>query len=128
MEKFKEIKPQIVILDYHLNNRYPDAADGIQVLDWIKKENRETNVVILTNDDNLEIAKKSFKHGASDYVVKTETQFDKINYSLANLFKIIETKRDAKNYKIFFGLFLFLFALLAGVVITIQIFCPSILK
>ena len=58
MEKFKEIKPQIVILDYHLNNRYPDAADGIQVLDWIKKENRDTNVVILTNDDNLEIAKR----------------------------------------------------------------------
>ena len=33
MEKFKEEKPQVVIVDYHLNSRYPDAANGIKILD-----------------------------------------------------------------------------------------------
>ncbi|MBC7863356.1 MAG: response regulator [Bacteroidia bacterium] len=48
MEKFKEIKPEVVILDYHLNGKYYDAIDGIKVLDWIKKENTESNVIMLT--------------------------------------------------------------------------------
>src|ERR1035441_782872 len=86
MAKFKDEKPPIVILDYHLNGTNPDAVDGIKVLDWIKKENSATNVIMLTADDKIEIAIKSFHHGASDYVVKTETKFNKINYSLLNIF------------------------------------------
>jgi len=129
MEKFKVEKPQVVILDYHLNNRYPDAADGLKVLDWIKKENNKTNVIMLTNNDNIDIAIQSFKHGASDYVVKTETQFEKINYSLHNLFNIVDAKNDVRRYRCFFGLFLFLFALLAGAVVLIQLFFfKSIIK
>jgi two-component system, OmpR family, response regulator len=125
MEKFSEEKPQVVILDYHLNNRYPNAADGIKVLDWIKKASQETYVVMLTNEDNLEIAKKSFKHGASDYVVKTETQFDKINYSLLNLFKMMEIKNENRRYKLGVFAMLLMISLLALVAIAIQIFNPS---
>ncbi|MDP2387799.1 MAG: response regulator [Bacteroidota bacterium] len=99
MEKFKEEIPQIVITDYHLNSKYPDAMDGIQLLDWIKKENSETSVVILTGDEDLNIALKAFHHGASDYVVKTETKFRKLNYSLANIFKIIDAKEEVKKNK-----------------------------
>ena len=99
MTKFKVEKPQIVILDYNLNSKYPTAADGIKVLDWIKHENPDTHVIILTGNDSLDIALKSLKHGASDYVVKTETQFRKINYSLLNIFNTLKAKREAKKYK-----------------------------
>lgn len=99
IEQFKKEKAQIVILDYHLNSKYPNAANGIQVLDLIKKEDANVNVIMLTGEDDIEIASKSFKHGASDYVVKTETKFRKINYSLSNLFKIMEAKEEAKKYK-----------------------------
>jgi DNA-binding NarL/FixJ family response regulator len=121
MLKFKEEKPQVVILDYHLNSRYPDAMDGIKVLDWIKEESPETSVIMLTSDDNVEIALKSFKHGASDYVVKSETKFRKINYSLFNLIKITEARNDAQRYKYMaFGLFLCI-AFMVGIIIAIQI-------
>jgi len=99
MKIFKEVKPQVVILDYLLNSRSPNAADGIKILDWIKKVNNDTNVIMLTSDDKIDIAIKSFMHGASDYVVKTETQFKKINYSLLNLFKVMKAKSDARMYK-----------------------------
>jgi len=92
MQKFNEENPQIVILDYHLNGKNPDAADGIKVLDWIKEENNETFVVMLTADDDVDIAIKSFQHGASDYVVKSDTQFKKITFSLLNFFEIIKEK------------------------------------
>jgi DNA-binding NarL/FixJ family response regulator len=122
MQNYKEEKPQVVILDYHLNSKLPDAADGIKVLDWIKKDSPETNVIMLTSNDNMDIAIKSFKHGASDYVVKTETQFMKINYSLLNLFKMVKAKSEAKRYKNVIRLFLYFIALQVAVIIAILIF------
>lgn len=122
MEKFKLEKPDIVILDYYLNYKFSNAADGIAVLDWIKKEDPTIKVIILTGEDNLEIALKSFHHGASDYIVKTETQFRKINYSLLNLFKTIEAKSYANRYKNLAIAISLCFALLLGGVIAIQVF------
>jgi two-component system OmpR family response regulator len=128
MEKFKEIKPQIVILDYHLNGSNPNAADGIKILDLIKRENPETNVIMLTSDDSTEIALKSFHHGAYDYVVKTETKFRKINYSVFNLFTMMEAKKETKRYKyMVVSLFVFV-SLLVGGLSALQIFSPSILR
>jgi DNA-binding NtrC family response regulator len=128
MDKFQEEKPKVVILDYHLNSKYTDAADGLVVLDWIKKENDETNVIMITNDDQCDIALKSFKHGASDYVVKSETKFSKINHSLFTTFKMMEAKSDAKKYKnMAIGLGLFV-AFLVGVILTIYIVDPILLK
>ncbi|OFY19960.1 MAG: hypothetical protein A2W98_13320 [Bacteroidetes bacterium GWF2_33_38] len=98
MEKFNEEKPQIVILDYHLNSKDWNALDGIKVLDWIINKNKETLVVMLTRDDHVDIAIKSFHHGASDYVVKNHTQFKKINFSLLNFFKIIQAKNNSEKY------------------------------
>lgn len=126
LSKFIEVKPQIVILDYHLDKNTPDAANGLTVLSWIKNNNPITYVIMLTKDDNIDIALQSFKHGASDYIVKTDTQFRKIIFSLFNLFRMMESKRDALRYKyMVFGMLIFI-PLLIGIVITIQIYNPSL--
>ncbi|MES2140997.1 MAG: response regulator [Bacteroidota bacterium] len=122
MRRFLQVMPEFVILDYYLDSKDMTADNGIKILDWIKKENGETNVIMLTSDDHIDIALESFKHGASDYIVKTETQFKKINYSLLNLFKIIEEKSYAKNYKwLIVALFLGIGMLITGIV-AYQIF------
>ncbi len=128
MKEFMAIRPHVVIVDYKLNSKRADAVDGIKVLDWIKSENPQTNVIILTSEDDVEIALKSFHHGAADYVVKTETKFNKINYSLYNLFRLIESKIEAKRYKhLSIGLIIAI-SLMIGVVATIQILQPEIFK
>jgi DNA-binding NtrC family response regulator len=128
MEKFKEERPQVVILDFHLNNNNPDAVDGIKVLDWIKKESFETSVIMLTRDDNIEIAIKSFRHMASDYIVKSETIFRKINYSLLHIFKMMEAKSDARRYKnMVIGIVLCVALVIIGVTL-IQIINPFFLN
>lgn len=114
MKQFKKEKPQVVILDYYLNSNYPDAMDGIKVLDFIKKENPETNVIMLTINDHIDIALKSFHHGASDYIVKTETKFMQINYSLVNIFQMMVAKSNAKMYNRMVYLIYFCIALLIG--------------
>lgn len=121
MEEFKIVQPEVVILDYQLNSKYPDAVDGIKMLDWIKKENPETNVIMLTVDDNMDIALTSFHHGAVDYIVKkTETQFKKINQSLLNLFKMMEAQSYEKRYKELVILIYICIAILIGVVIAVR--------
>jgi len=128
MNRFMQVMPELVILDYYLNTTYPEAVDGIEVLDWIKRENSETNVIMLTSDDNIDIALKSLKHGASDYIVKTETQFRKINYSLLNFFNIWKAKADARKYRrIVIALFLFIIIMIGGVILM-QVFIPTPLK
>lgn len=122
MRRFLQVMPEFVILDYYLDSKDTAADNGIKILDWIKKENGETNVIMLTSDDHIDIALESFKHGASDYIVKTETKFKKINYSLLNLFKIMEEKSYAKNYKwLIVALFLGIGMLITGIV-AYQIF------
>jgi len=128
MKRFNEAKPQVVILDYHLNGKNPDAADGIKVLDWIKKENIDTNVIMLTQDDNIDIALKSFRHGASDYVVKSETVFRKINYSLLYQYKMMEANHNAARYKQILFVTVLCIIIVIGIVIAIQLINPSIIN
>jgi DNA-binding NtrC family response regulator len=128
MEQFKHEKAQIVILDYNLNSKYPGAADGIKVLEWVKKEDPETNVIMLTGEDNIDIATRSFKHGASDYVVKTETKFRKINYSLSNLLTVMEARNEVKKYK---RMLVIVFGWIAALLVTIliiKLMNPSLLS
>lgn len=85
MEEFMEVVPDLVILDYYLNSKSSEAADGLQVLEKIKKDYKETSVIMLTSNDHIDIALKSFHYGASDYVIKTESQFEKIKNSISNI-------------------------------------------
>lgn len=123
METFNGAKPQIVILDYNLDSIKPAAADGIKVLSRIKKDSPKTHVIMLSADDHIDIALKSFHQGASYYVVKTETQFKKINYSLQNIFKIMEAKSEAKMYR--YVALAFSIIIVAGIVAVIM--NPSVL-
>ncbi|HET6245100.1 MAG: hypothetical protein H0V01_10555 [Bacteroidetes bacterium] len=82
---------------------------------------------MLTANDNIEIASKSFTHGASDYVVKSETQFKKINYSLFNLIKILEVNAEAKGYKRLLVASFIGIAIIFSAVVLIQVFAPSLL-
>jgi two-component system, OmpR family, response regulator len=128
IERLKVKQPHVVILDYNLDSKNDNAMNGIQVLDRVKKINPDIHVVMLTSNDHIDIALKSFNHGASDYVVKTETQFTKINYAIFNILKIMEVKKTLKNSQLMVVLILIFVALLIGVVATIQILAPSIFE
>ncbi len=97
MEEFIRILPELVILDYYLNSKYHNAADGLLVLDEIKKHRIETSVIMLTSNNHIEVALKSFNHGASDYVIKTKNQFEKINESISKIFT--KNELDVQNQK-----------------------------
>lgn len=72
------LKPEIVVLDYHLSGTNRDAKDGITVLKEIKEQSPETQVIMLSGQDKIEVAVDTMKYGAFDYVVKGESAFSRL--------------------------------------------------
>ncbi len=66
-------KPDVIILDYHLNGIDKNTMNGIETLDKIKAINPDIPVVMLSAQDELEVAIKCMNHKAFDYVIKSET-------------------------------------------------------
>ena len=118
--KYKGEKPQVVILDYNLNSKTPDAMDGNEVLVWFIRENPKAKIILLTSEDNIEIAIESFRIGAFDYVVKNETQFKRIHYSLFNIFNLLKAEKESNSYRNIVIAMVLCFTLLIGGVAALK--------
>lgn len=70
---------QIVILDYNMNGK-----NGLDILKLIKAINPKTEVIMLSNNEDIGLAIETFRAGAKDYVVKGQGSWKKIT-SLVNL-------------------------------------------
>jgi two-component system OmpR family response regulator len=78
--------PDIIILDYHLNGVDKDAINGLETLDRIKTANPQIPVVMLSSQDNIEVAVNCMKHQAFDYIVKSETAFIRLQKAITTIF------------------------------------------
>lgn len=63
----------IVILDYFL-----DEKNGLETLKEIKEINPDTEVIMLSSNDDIGLRIESFKVGATDYVIKGPSSWKKI--------------------------------------------------
>lgn len=71
-------QPDIIILDYNLNSVEKEAANGMKILETIKKLNRDIPIIIFSSQDAYSVALQSINRGATQYVIKDENAFDKI--------------------------------------------------
>ncbi len=72
------MQPDVIILDYNLNSVQKEAANGMAILDAIKKLNRDIPVVLFSSQDAYSVALQSINKGATQYVIKDEKAFDNI--------------------------------------------------
>jgi two-component system OmpR family response regulator len=93
------LKPAIVVLDFHLNSNIPNAQNGVEVLKKIKELNPHTEVIMLSGQDKIDVAIDSMKHGAYDYVIKGETAFSRIENILNNIVELHSLKAANGAYK-----------------------------
>lgn len=77
--------PSVIILDYHLDGINKNAMNGIETLDKIKEVKPAMNVVILSSQDNIDVAIECMHHNAFDYVVKSETAFIRLKKVIATV-------------------------------------------
>lgn len=63
----------IVILDYFLGGK-----NGVEILKLIKQKNPDTEVIMLSSNEDMALAIQAFKNGASEYVIKGQGAVKKI--------------------------------------------------
>jgi two-component system OmpR family response regulator len=78
--------PDIVVLDYYLNGIDTHACNGLETLDSIKAANPLIPVIMLSSQDNIEVAVNCMKHLAYDYIVKSETAFIRLQKAITSIF------------------------------------------
>ena len=72
------LQPNIVVLDYYLNSKEKDAANGIDILKEIKKRNRMLPVIMLSSQKSYGTATQTIMYGAVHYVIKGQDAFEEI--------------------------------------------------
>jgi CheY-like chemotaxis protein len=72
------LQPDIIILDYNLNSVSKEAANGMKIMEAIKKLNRDIPVILFSSQDAYSVALQSISKGATQYVIKDEDAFDNI--------------------------------------------------
>lgn len=114
-------EPVVVVLDYYLDSVEKNASNGIEILKKIKARNPNTEVIMLSGQEKIEVAVESMSNGAFDYVVKNESAFVNTENKIRNVFKNIKLQENANMYKkatIFLGIALVVILIIAAILIA----------
>ena len=82
-------KPEVITLDYRL----PDMQ-GLEVLKRIKAENEEIQVVLISEQNEIEVVVDLLKYGAYDYIVKSNDIRERLLNTVQNIRKGVHLKRE----------------------------------
>jgi two-component system, OmpR family, response regulator len=93
------LDPQIVFLDYNFDKAGRDAMNGIDILKEIKTQKPDTEVVMVSGQDRIDVAVNTMKYGAFDYIVKSESTFHRSENAIFNIIKRLKLQGEAKLYK-----------------------------
>ncbi|MFY9307742.1 MAG: response regulator [Bacteroidia bacterium] len=88
------IKPDIVILDYILNDSNKEAMDGIRTLLKIKNLSPGTQVIMLSSEEDVEVVTNSLKLGAFNYVVKNANTFLKLKGCIKKILGLYSKEKE----------------------------------
>lgn len=91
-------KPDIVILDYYLDGIEKAAINGIETLDRIKLHDPNIPVVMLSCQDQIEVAVNCMHHKAHDYVVKSETAFMRLQKIITDIVNYNKIEKELTWY------------------------------
>ncbi len=82
-------KPDVITLDYRL----PDMQ-GLEVLKRIKAENEEIQVILISEQNEIEVVVDLLKYGAYDYIVKSNDIRERLLNTIQNIRKGVHLKRE----------------------------------
>ena len=87
--------PDVAILDVKLDK---GDNDGIELLSHIKSKNKDVPVIIITGHANIEMAVRSLKHGAFEFIEKPFDQTRLLNF-VKRAVENLNLKSQNKHYE-----------------------------
>ena len=88
-------KPDVITLDYSL----PDT-NGKELLSFLKKESPDSQVVIVSGQEDITTAVQLLKDGAYDYLVKDDNTKEKIWQAILHIRENLQLKNQIDQLKI----------------------------
>jgi len=77
--------PDLIILDYYLNDVFKEAANGLEILEEIRKKNTNAPIIMLSSQERYSVAAKTISKGAVQYIIKDQDTFKNISKILDNI-------------------------------------------
>ena len=112
LEAIKKGNVDVVILDYFLDSEVPGAKSGLEILKEIKAYKPGLDVIMLSGQEDVDVALNSMDFGAFDYVVKNKSSLIRVKNDIKRIIQTKEAQKNHKNYKMytkfFFGFLIFL--------------------
>jgi DNA-binding NtrC family response regulator len=81
--------PDVITLDYQL----PDMQ-GLEVLKRVKAENEEIQVILISEQDEIDVVVELLKYGAYDYIVKSKDIRERLLNTIQNIRNGASLKRE----------------------------------
>lgn len=72
-------KPEIVIIDNHLNTTQKDKATDMHLLDIIRRDFPDVHIIVLAKDEGYGTAMQTILHGAEQYLIKDDKTVDAVH-------------------------------------------------
>jgi DNA-binding NtrC family response regulator len=108
----------MVILDYYLNEKGKASKNGVEILKSIKDRFPNTEVIMHTSNEDVAVAIEAMRVGASDYVVKGQNSWKKLQQLIERtVTQPIRTLVAEFGVTKFMGIFVLTFVVMGAVVI-----------
>lgn len=78
--------PDIVIMDYFLNSKYTEANNGLEIIKRIKALKPQTNIIVLSAQEEFDVVIEAIKLYDCNYVQKEQNAFDKVEHIVDLIF------------------------------------------
>lgn len=96
------LNPEVIFLDHNM-----DVLNGFELLKKIKRYNPNIYVVMVSGQENMKTAIDALKYGVFDYIIKGDSEAEKIEDVLQRI-RQIETELNRSKYSFFKKLLNFL--------------------
>jgi len=72
------VHPDLIIVDYFLDSRYPDAASGLEIVKEIRALKPEMNIAVLSAQKEIDIVLEAIQTLHCSYIKKDDFAFDRV--------------------------------------------------
>lgn len=86
------LKPDVITLDHSL----PDIS-GLEILKTIKKDYSSIQVIVISGQDDVQIALEMLKTGAYDYIIKDNNSIDKVWHVVHRALENISLQKEVEQ-------------------------------
>lgn len=84
-------EPDIIFLDHRM-----EPLDGIELLKKIKRFNPDIYILLISGQEDMQVAINALKYGAFDYIIKGENDMEMITAILKKIANVMELVKETK--------------------------------